>query len=206
MIIHFKDAFPTIKGNRQYAESIYYCYYSPYFLLPLSLASLFPILSLTLFPSPLPLPLSFCPPLFPFPCPHVSLPPLTLTASPAMSHGSLSPLWLPKGSGCRQQRQTQARGRRGRLSGPGFARRSDLVLDFRVLLGLEHAFVEPPAIIFGNDKRPALPEDWERINVVLPIFAKRGERLILVILSRSFNIWETLHYIFSQPVSARILS
>lgn len=105
----------------------------------------------------------------------------------------MPPHWLPKGSGYRLQRQTQAPGRRGLLPGPLFARRSGLVLDFRVLLGPEHAFVEPPATILGNYKRPNVPEEWERINVALPIFAKRGERLFLVILSCSFNIWETLH-------------
>lgn len=70
---------------------------------------------------------------------------------------------------------------------------TSLVLDFRLLLGPERAFMEPRAIIFGNHKRLKVPEDEERINVVLPIFAKRGGRLILVILRRSFNIWETLH-------------
>lgn len=69
--------------------------------------------------------------------------------------------------------------------------RSSLGLDFRVLLGLERALAEPPAIILGNYKRPEVPGDWERINLVLSISAKRGERWMLVILSRSFNIWET---------------
>lgn len=78
---------------------------------------------------------------------------------------------------------------------------ASLVLDFRLLLGLEHAFMESSAIILGNHKGPKVPEDQERINVVLPIFAKKGERVILVILRHSLNIWETLHQVLTpSPV------
>lgn len=95
-----------------------------------------------------------------------------------MSHGSSLPHWLPKGSGWqagRLQRRTQAGGRRQLCQGQDLPDGAGLVLDFRVLLGLEHAFLEPRAIVLGNYKRPKVSEDLERINVILPIFAK-GEK------------------------------
>lgn len=95
-----------------------------------------------------------------------------------MSHGSLLPHWLPKASGQqagRLQGQTQAQGGRRSCQGQNLPDGASLVLDFRLLLGLKYAFMEPPAIIFGNHKRPKVPEDEKRINVVLPIFAK-GKR------------------------------
>lgn len=153
------------------------------------------------FPSSRPLPLP-SPSLSPFPWPGAPPPPLTLTASPAMSHGSLLPHWLPKASGW--QRRTQARAGGGGCQAR-ICQEEQPGAGLEILLGLEHAFMEPSAVILGNYKRPKVPEDCERINIVLPIFANRGERLILVILSRSFNIWETLPQVLSQPARARAL-
>lgn len=73
----------------------------------------------------------------------------------------------------------------------------ELVLDLNLenFVGLEHyigCVMEPPTIIFGNSKRPKVPKDWERRNAVLLILVKKGQRLTLVILSCSFNIWEIL--------------
>ena len=90
-------------------------------------------------------------------------------------------------------------GREAAAAWPKFTRRHGLVLDFRVLRGLAHAFVEPSGLIWGNYKRAKVPKDWEGINMILPIFAKQGERWILIILSCSFNIWETLPKVLSQP-------
>lgn len=60
-----------------------------------------------------------------------------------------------------------------RCQGQDLPDEASLVLDFwAVLLGLES-----PGLILGNCERPEVPEDWEKINVGLPIFAKKGRKI-----------------------------
>lgn len=152
--------------------------------LPLSLSSLphpfylLPHSSLLLHSPTSPLPLSL-----PF------LPALPELAAPALSPWELTPTF------CHCSYQSQHLTDRTN---------ANQVLDFRVLLDLEFIFVQPLANIFEEDcKRSKVPEDQEKINVLLTIFAKRRERLAVDTLSCSFNIWATLHHILSWSACTR---